>query len=144
MKQLFTTITALLFTALAFSQEVKFSGKEGVAIKGYDPVAYFTLQKAVKGSDEFTLSWSGSKWRFSSKANLDSFAANPAAYAPQYGGFCAYGCSENHLAPTDPEAWTIINNKLYLNYSLKTRVAWLQDTMTRIKEADKYWPVLNQ
>jgi YHS domain-containing protein len=144
MKQFFSLLTGLLLTGMAYTQEIKFNSKDGVAIKGYDPVAYFTQQKAVKGNDEFTLDWSGSKWKFSTKAHLDSFRLNPGKYTPQYGGFCAYGCSENHLAPTDPEAWTIIDQKLYLNYSLKTRVVWLKDTLTRIKNADQFWPVLNQ
>ncbi len=144
MKQLLSLLTALLLTAVVFSQDIKFNSKEGVAIKGYDPVAYFTQQKAVLGRDEFMLDWSGSKWKFSSKENLDSFTVNPGKYAPQFGGFCAYGCSENHLAPTDPEAWTIIDQKLYLNYNLKTRVVWLKDTATRIKNADRFWPALNQ
>lgn len=143
MKQFFSLITALFLTGMVYSQGIKFNSKEGVAIKGYDPVAYFTQQKAVMGRDEFTLDWSGSIWKFSSKENLDSFTVNPGKYAPQFGGFCAYGCSENHLAPTDPEAWTIIDQKLYLNYNLKTRVVWLKDTATRIKNANSFWPALN-
>lgn len=143
MKQLFSLITGLLLTGIVIGQGVKINNKDGVAIKGYDPVAYFTLQKAVKGSDTLTFDWSGSTWKFSSRAHLDSFRLNPEKYAPQYGGYCAYGCSENHLAPTDPEAWTIIDEKLYLNYSLKTRVVWLKDTPNRIKNADQFWPALN-
>lgn len=143
MKQFFSLITGLLLTGIVIGQGVKINSKDGVAIKGYDPVAYFTLQKAVKGNDTLTFEWSGSIWKFSTQSHLDSFRLNPLKYAPQYGGFCAYGCSENHLAPTDPEAWTIIDDKLYLNYSLKTRVVWLKDTLNRIKNADQFWPALN-
>lgn len=98
----------------------------------------------MQGFDPYLFSWSGTKWKFVSQANLDSFKLAPEMYAPQYGGFCAYGCSENHKAPTDPNAWTIIDNKLYLNYSLKVKEFWLKDTISRIKAANAYWPALNQ
>lgn len=143
-KKVVSTLVTLLFTGLVIGQPVKYNSKNGTAIKGYDPVAYFTIGKAVKGLPEISFNWSGSTWLFSTNAHLDSFSKQPEKYAPQYGGYCAYGCSENHLSPTDPEAWTIINNKLYLNYNLRTRVAWLQDTVSRIKNADIHWPVLNQ
>ncbi|HOZ69201.1 MAG TPA: YHS domain-containing (seleno)protein [Chitinophagaceae bacterium] len=142
-KKVVSTLVTLLFTGLVIGQPVKYNSKNGIAIKGFDPVAYFTLGKAVKGLPEISFNWSGSTWLFSTKAHLDSFSKHPEKYAPQYGGYCAYGCSENHLSPTDPEAWTIINNKLYLNYNLRTRVVWLQDTVARIKNADIHWPVLN-
>ena len=132
------------FLSSGFAQEGTFSNTDGTAIKGYDPVAYFTLGKAVQGSDKFKFEWSGSQWKFSSQANLDSFKADPAKYAPQYGGWCAYGCSENHKAPTDPNAFTIVNNKLYLNYSLRVKELWLKDTASRIIAADAYWGSLKQ
>jgi YHS domain-containing protein len=137
----------LFFAFLSFhgiAQEGTFNNAEGAAIKGYDPVAYFTMGKAVPGSDKFKFEWSGSQWKFSSQANLDSFKADPAKYAPQYGGWCAYGCSENHKAPTDPNAFTIVNNKLYLNYSLKVKELWLKDTASRIITADAYWGSLKK
>jgi YHS domain-containing protein len=137
-----------MFTVFAVSisnaQNVKFNSTEGVAIKGYDVVAYFTQQQAVAGNDAFTTEWSGSKWQFASKANLDSFVLAPQKYAPQYGGYCAYGCSDNHLSPTDPNAWTIIDNKLYLNYNLKVKSFWIKDTTNLIKKADGLWPALNK
>jgi hypothetical protein len=145
MKQIFSI---LMFTVLAVSisnaQNVKFNSTEGVAIKGYDVVAYFTQQQAVAGNDAFTTEWSGSKWKFATKANLDSFVLAPQKYAPQYGGYCAYGCSDNHLSPTDPNAWTIVDNKLYLNYNLKVKGFWIKDTTNLIKKADGLWPLLNK
>ena len=81
----------------------------GVAIKGYDPVAYFTQSKPVKGSASFTHQWMNSTWWFASAEDRDEFARTPEKYAPQYGGYCAYGVSQGHTAPIDPEAWTILN-----------------------------------
>lgn len=118
------------------AQIVKFNATDGIAIKGYDPVAYFLQIKAVAGTDRYSTDWSGSKWKFFSQVNLDSFKLVPEKYAPQYGGYCVYGCSENHKAPTDPNAFTIVCNKLYLNYSLKVKEIWLKDAIGKIKAAD--------
>jgi hypothetical protein len=97
------------------------------------------MQKAVEGIDAYSLNWGGSKCKFISQANLDSLK-----YASQYGGYCAYGTSENDKSPTDPDTFTIINGKLYLNYSNKVKEYWLKDTMGRIKTANGYWPSLNK
>src|SRR5437016_4674828 len=86
----------------------------GIAIKGYDPVAYFTQSKPVKGSSAFTYQWMNATWWFASAEARDEFARIPEKYAPQYGGYCAYGVSQGHTAPIDPEAWTIVEGKLYL------------------------------
>ncbi len=144
MKILLIGLLAIMLAATTNAQTVKFNATDGIAIKGYDPVAYFNQSKAVQGSDSYLFAWSDTKWKFVSQANLDSFKLAPEKYAPQYGGYCAYGCSENHKSPTDPNAWTIIDNKLYLNYSLKVKEFWLKDTISRIKAANAYWPALNQ
>jgi YHS domain-containing protein len=144
MKSFSISLLALLFSAVTYAQEVKYFNTKGTAINGYDPVAYFLQNKAVPGNDSYATEWSGSKWKFISQANLDSFKIAPEKYAPQYGGYCAYGCSENHKAPTDPNAFTIVGNKLYLNYSLKVKELWLKDTSGKIKAADAYWPALNK
>jgi YHS domain-containing protein len=144
MKSLLTVLLAAFVTANAYSQTTQYSSQNGVAIKGYDPVAYFTQNKAIVGNSAYTYYWSGSQWQFASQANLDSFKMAPEKFAPQYGGFCAYGCSENHKSPTDPEAFTIVNDKLYLNYNKQVKTLWLKDTTQRIKAADAYWPALNQ
>lgn len=144
MKLLLSSLVLILFTTAIYAQHTKYCSKEGIAIKGYDPVAYFLQNEALAGSDSFSTDWSGSKWKFISRANLDSFKLAPQKYTPQYGGFCAYGLSENHKSPTDPKAWTIVNNKLYLNYNPKVKEMWLKDTAAKIKTADAYWPALNQ
>lgn len=144
MKTLTISLIALLFLTTASAQNTKYYSLDGIAIKGYDPVAYFLQNKAAKGSANYTYDWSGSKWMFDSQANLDSFKLAPEKYAPQYGGYCALGITENHLAPTDPKAWTIVNNKLYLNYNSKVREYWIIDTARRIISADIIFKELNE
>lgn len=117
--------------------------KNNVAINGYDPVAYFTDQKPVEGSKTFSYTHEGVHWLFASQAHLDSFKVNPTKYIPQYGGYCAYGVSEDHKSPTDPHAWTIVEDKLYLNYSLKVKDLWSKDIPKRIEKANVNWPSLN-
>lgn len=144
MKTLPIGIFAFLLSANLFAQTIAYNSTNGIAIKGYDPVAYFSEQKATEGKKEFTYEWSGTQWLFSTQANLDAFKADPQKYAPQYGGFCAYGVSENHKSPTDPNAWTVKDGKLYLNYSLKVKELWSKDIPTRIQKANGFWPSLNQ
>jgi YHS domain-containing protein len=132
-----------LFFALNLSaQNGKYFNSNGVAIKGYDPVAYFTSNKAVLGYDSISTEWSGSVWKFISLENQQAFKNKPTKYAPEYGGYCAYGSSEKHLSPTDPTAFTIVNNKLYLNYNAKVKEIWIKDTSNRIVAADLYWQSL--
>jgi hypothetical protein len=115
----------------------------GVAIKGYDPVAYFTQSKPVKGSSAFTFSWMQSTWWFADAANRDEFSRNPEKYAPQYGGYCAYGVSQNHTVTIDPEAWSIIDGKLYLNYSKSVKKTWSEAVPKYIEDANRNWPGLH-
>jgi YHS domain-containing protein len=139
-QRIFLTIAALLVLVSANAQSV-FS-QNGKAIRGYDPVAYHTENKAVAGADSLQFSWNGANWFFSSQENLNRFKTEPGKYAPAYGGYCAYGVSENHLSPTDPQAFTIVKDTLYLNYNLKVKSLWLKDTTTRIQTANAYWPKL--
>ena len=132
----------VLGTAAGAQQQV--FQQDGVAIRGYDPVAYFTDGKPVKGTAEWTADWQGARWWFASASHRDMFRQQPEKYAPLYGGFCAYGASEAHLSPTDPMAWSIVDGKLYLNYNLKVRSLWLPDTTTRIPAATAYWNSLKQ
>ena len=117
---------------------------KGVAVKGYDVVAYFTQQKPVKGSAAFTHKWMGADWWFASAADRDLFAADPGKYAPRYGGYCAYGVSRGHAVPIDPEAWTIVEGKLYLNYSKGVQKDWSQAIPENIEKADRNWPSLHK
>ncbi len=114
----------------------------GGAIKGYDPVAYFTEGKAVKGSKEFTYEWNGATWRFSSAENRDLFAGNPEHYAPQYGGYCAWAVAQGKTAGIDPAAFQIVEGRLYLNYSRKIQERWAKDIPGNIAKADENWPAL--
>lgn len=116
------------------------------AIGGYDPVAFFTDSAAVQGSKDFSHEWHGATWLFSSAANLEAFKANPEQYAPQYGGWCAYGTADGdgHLSPTQPDTWTIVDNKLYFNYNMKVKERWMEDQPGYILKADKNWPSLKK
>jgi YHS domain-containing protein len=110
------------------------------AIHGYDPVAYVTDGKPVPGNAEFEFEWQGAKWHFASAAHRDAFKNAPEQYAPQYGGYCAYAVSQGHLADIDPKAWTVVGDKLYLNYDLDVQKKWKADIPGYITKADKNWP----
>lgn len=132
------SITLLSGLALFAQQSATFV-QSGKAIRGYDPVAYFTEGKPVKGNDKLLYKWNNANWYFSSQQNLDLFKANPEKYAPQYGGYCAYGLSNGYKAPTDADAWSIENGKLYLNYNTEVREMWNKERKERIEKADKNW-----
>ncbi len=112
----------------------------GVAIKGYDPVAYFTAAKPVKGSADFKHEWNGAEWRFASAANRDLFKAEPVKYAPQFGGYCAWAVSRGYTAGIDPDAWKIVNGRLYLNYSAKVQAQWAENISGNIQKGEENWP----
>ena len=112
----------------------------GVAIDGADPVAYFTDGKPVEGSDEFETEYKGATWRFSSAEHRDAFIADPAKYAPQYGGYCAWAVSQGYTAKGDPQHWRIVDGKLYLNYNADVQKKWEADVPGHIRSADGNWP----
>ena len=112
----------------------------GLALKGYDPVAYFTEKKPVAGKPEFTARHEGATYRFASAANRDAFAAAPEKYAPQYGGSCAFGMAAGYKAPVEPDAWTVVDGKLYLNYNQSVRSQWSSDVPGYVRKADANWP----
>lgn len=114
--------------------------QNGLAIDGYDPVAYFTEKKPVKGVPEFRADYHGSTFQFVSVDHRDAFAADPAKYAPQYGGYCAYGVAKGYKAKIDPEAFSVVHGTLYLNYSDAIRMRWLSDVPGYIQQADANWP----
>ena len=143
MKRNMLIMSIVLLTTFNLSaQQSEIFNKSGIAIGGYDPVAYFKEGKPVKGIGEFSLEWNDVTWIFSKQQNLDSFKLDPAKFAPRYGGYCAYGVSEDHKSPTDPQAWTIVDGKLYLNYNLKVKEMWNKDQAKRIMDADKNWLLL--
>jgi len=125
----------------AFSKSPVYSSYFGnIAINGTDTVAYFTEGKAIDGSPEFTYQWNDANWQFSTAKNRDTFAANPKKYAPQFGGYCAWAVSQGYTASTIPEAWTIVDGKLYLNYSRTVRSQWSEDIPGNITKAEQNWP----
>jgi YHS domain-containing protein len=119
-----------------------FGGRTDTAILGYDTVAYFTDGKPVKGQDAFVTEWMGAKWKFASQAHLDLFKASPEKYAPQYGGYCAYGVSQDNLVSIEPDKFKVEGGKLYLNYDAGVQATWLKDVSGYIKQADAKFPAL--
>lgn len=128
--------------AAASDKSPVFKTRGNLAIRGYDPVAYFTQEQAVKGRKEFTFGWQGADWRFASAGNRDLFAAEPERYAPRYGGYCAWAVSRNYTAPTDPDAFTVVGDDLYLNYNRKVMEQWLEARDANIESADRNWPTV--
>jgi YHS domain-containing protein len=114
------------------------------AIEGYDPIAYFQEGKPVEGDSDYSYEWMGATWYFSSAENRDLFAADPEKYAPQYGGYCAWAVSQGYTAEIDPEAWSVVDNKLYLNYSLDVQKQWQQDVPGNITKGDANWPGIRE
>lgn len=115
---------------------------KGVAVGGYDPVAFFTDGKPAKGNKDLTTNYDGATWRFASAANRDAFQADPVKYAPQYGGYCAYAVSKGSTAKGDPQAWTVHDGKLYLNYNKSVRATWAKDIPGNVKKGDANWPAV--
>ncbi|MCO5151602.1 MULTISPECIES: YHS domain-containing (seleno)protein [unclassified Shinella] len=130
-------LASVLSPALAKAGEV-FS-KEGVAINGYDAVAYFTEGGPVKGASAFSAPYKGAIFHFSTAANREAFLRDPVRYVPQYGGYCAYGTAKGYKAPTEPQAFSIVDGKLYLNYNDDIKALWSKDTKGYIQKADENW-----
>jgi len=112
---------------------------EGVAIKGYDPVAFFTDKMPIKGIPEYEYKWRGARWRFASTAHREEFLRDPEKYAPEYGGYCAYAVSQGKTADIDPEAWTVFEGKLYLNLNKDVQGLWEKNMREYIRKADENW-----
>lgn len=118
---------------------VALNKKDGLALAGYDAVAYFIESQPVKGRAEFSHNYNGGQWLFASAASRDAFAREPQKYAPQYGGYCSYAVSRGYTANGDPQAWRIVDGKLYLNYSLDVREMWAQDISGNINQGNQNW-----
>jgi len=134
----------LHFSAVMYSQQnakssdLVYSTTEG-AIQGYDPVAYFTDAKPVKGKADLSLRWNDATWHFATPAHQALFEQNPEKYAPVYGGYCAYGWAKGYKAKIDPAAWTIYEDKLYLNYDLDVKAKWDKNRSKYIELAHSYY-----
>jgi YHS domain-containing protein len=150
----FNRRTALVLTGLVFGLALALAGLQpanaegvvnasswtGTAIEGYDPVAYFNEGQPVEGNSDYAHEWMGASWYFASAENRDLFAADPEKYAPQYGGYCAWAVSQGYTAEIDPDAWAVVDDKLYLNYSLDVQKQWQEDVPGNITKADANWP----
>ncbi|MDO6710621.1 YHS domain-containing (seleno)protein [Aliiglaciecola sp. 2_MG-2023] len=142
LKVLIFALTSLFFTAAHASDPIETGFFNNHAIYGYDTVAYFTENKPVKGNKQISYDWRGAQWHFSSEEHKAMFAANPEKYAPQYGGYCAYAMADGNLVGIDEEAFTIVNNKLYLNYSIGVMEKWLENRDEYIRKADEQYPLV--
>lgn len=146
-----TFLSSLAIAAMAASYPISAQSAEPpinvldgdrLAIHGYDPVAYFVDGGPRRGRADLVVEHEGAIWRFASDANRKRFIENPARYTPAFGGYCAYGVAQGSLVKIDPEAWTILNDRLYLNYDLDIRDEWLKDVSGYLKTADTKWPKL--
>ncbi len=147
MRRLFSLVAVLTIVMAQFAVTPAWADKEpvyqsllGTAIDGTDPISYFTEGRPIEGDANITYEWNGAKWRFTSVENRDRFAASPEKYAPQYGGYCAWAVSQGYTASTVPEAWSIVDGKLYLNYSKSVQKNWERDVPGHIASGDKNWP----
>ena len=121
------------------SSKMVATDSSGVAIKGYDTVAYFTEGQAIKGDPAFAFSWQDTQWYFSNVRHREMFAANPEYYAPRFGGHCANGLSLGEVVAANPEEWTIVDGKLYMKFDRSNRENWRQDKTAKIKKAEENW-----
>lgn len=144
-------IAALLMGSLSFTVQAGSLTKKvnsdpfGVAIKGYDPVAYFTDGHAVKGTREYVYEWNNAKWYFKDDSHRNLFAADPERYAPRYGGYCAATlASTGEAAGVDPQAFKIIDGKLYLSWNKKLIDKFADGGDKAIQTADENWSKINQ
>lgn len=135
-----TAPVASLTAQMALANTSAVYANKGVAVDGSDVVAYFTQGKPVAGSSDFAHDWNGVTWHFSNAANRDAFAADPAAYAPQYGGYCAWAVSQGYTASTIPDAWKIVDGKLYLNFNRRIQRRWERDIPGHIASGNANWP----
>jgi YHS domain-containing protein len=116
--------------------------KEGVALQGYDPVAFFTVGGPVKGQAQFSSDYRGARYWFHSAKNKATFEANPAKYEPQFGGYCAYGVSRKALVDIKIDAWQIVDGRLLMQKNQGIRDDFNEDPAGNLKKADDYWPAL--
>jgi len=139
MKNLIIAALIILGTLGSYAQKPEIYATKTYAINGYDAVAYFKENMPVKGNIKLIYRYKEANWLFSSEENLREFKENPEKFIPQYGGYCAYGTSQGYKANTEPDAFTILNGKLYLNYNKKVQEVWNKNRNNYIIEADANW-----
>lgn len=136
---------AVFLPAPALAEPPVYTGTfDNIAVQGYDPVAYFTDAKPVKGSKDFVVTYQGAEFYFANAANRDAFKKDPAKYAPQYGGYCAWAVSQGYHAKGDARNWKIVDGRLYLNYNTSVQKKWEADIPGFIAAANEQWPRLNK
>ena len=113
--------------------------ENSLAVKGYDPVAYFTQENPTPGDEAYSLRWRGAVYRFASRTHLELFQAEPDRYQPQYGGYCAYAMAVDRLADINPDRWSIIDGRLYLNANRLAQFLWVINPKDNIESADQHW-----
>ncbi len=133
-------VTAATFAGIALAGKAPVYADRDGAIRGYDPVAYFTYGAAIKGSPRITHEWRGATWHFAHNENREKFVADPEKYAPQFGGYCAYGVAQGYAVEIDPAAWSVVGGKLYLNYSPGIKARWQSDVPGYLRKAESNWP----
>lgn len=132
----------VLAVAIAHSAELVNVDKAGLALQGYDPVAFFVEGKAIPGNPAITASHQGAIYRFSSEQHREAFGKDPNRFAPAFGGFCAYAVSRNQTAPVEIGTWQILHDRLVLNYDAKVRTLFDAEREENLKKADMNWPSL--
>jgi len=141
-KAFWLVLAVLLFLAMdaQAKSEIYTGFLSSDAVGGYDAVAYFKENRAVKGSKQFKFQYKGAKWSFKSAENLAEFKSHPQKYAPRYGGYCAWAVAQGYTAEGDPLQWTIHNNRLYLNFNEDIKNRWLANLDDYISKGDANWP----
>ena len=142
-KILFTIfVTTLALPLVAQTKTLLNLDKAGLAVQGYDPVAFFTGGKPVKGNRELGYHYNGATYYFASKEHREAFISEPGKYEPQFGGYCAYGVSRNKLVKIDVDAFQIVDGKLLLQYSKGVRDDFNKDQQGNLDKANANWPGL--
>lgn len=138
---LFAAACGSAFVNEEFNKGAKFVSKtsDGLAIKGYDAVAYRTIDGAVQGKPEYEYAWKGAKWLFASPENRERFAASPETFEPEYGGYCAWSLSEGTVMEADPEVWKIVDGKLYLIQNDMVKEVWEKSEPSLIEKSNENW-----
>lgn len=131
-------------TVASFGQNLVNADQDDIAIKGYDPVAYFTDGRPIRGEADIEHVWQDSRWRFASDEHRRLFQSDPGRYAPRYGGYCAGAMTLGLMRDVDPEAWVIVGDRLYLNWNKKGRNEFAADPEPRIEQADAHWQELRE
>ena len=141
-KLLYVFVMLASLSTLVAAKDLQNLGRDGMAIQGYDPVAFFTDHKPVKGSPQFQSDYRGAKYYFASADHKAAFDKTPAPYEPQFGGYCAYGASRGKTVPVKIEAWQILDGRLLMQYDLDVKDKFNQDSEGNLKKADQNWPGL--